>query len=131
MQGTSQSISAYITNTEAMSQSTAKIYGYRLNSFDSFVSSKYHTSTDNLIKQIKKGHEDPYKVLSSYVAFLQGNRHLSSLTLKQELITVKNLLEYYDIDISPRKFKLKVKVPKVIRKSKEALDKQDIINILN
>jgi hypothetical protein len=57
MQTTSQSISAYITNTEAMSQSTAKIYEYRLNIFDSFVSSKYHTSTDNLIKQIKKGHE--------------------------------------------------------------------------
>jgi integrase len=41
------------------------------------------------------------------------------------------MLEYYDIDISPRKFKLKVKLPKVIRKSKEALDKQDIIHILN
>ena len=35
------------------------------------------------------------------------------------------------MDISPRKFKLKVKVPKVIRKHKEALDKQDIVNILN
>jgi integrase len=127
----SQIISAYITNTEAMSQSTARAYEYRLNAFDSFVSSKYHTSTDNLIEQIKEGHEDPYKVLSSYVAYLQGNRHLSSLTLKQELITVKNLLEYNDIDISPRKFKLKVKVPKVIRKSKEALDKEDIVNILN
>jgi integrase len=131
MQTTSQSISAYITNTEAMSQSTAKIYGYRLNSFDSFVSSKYHTSTDNLIKQIKEGHEDPYKVLSSYVAYLQGNRHLSPHTLKQGLITAKNLLEYNDVDISPRKFKLKVKLPKVVRKSKEALDKQDIVNILN
>jgi integrase len=114
-----------------MSQSTARAYEYRLNIFDSFVSSKYHTSTDNLIKQIKKGHEDPYKVLSSYVAYLQGNRYISSLTLKQELVTAKNLLEYYDIDISPRKFKLKVKLPKVIRKSKEALDKEDIVNILN
>jgi integrase len=47
------------------------------------------------------------------------------------MVTAKNLLEYYDVDISPRKFKLKVKVPKVIRRNKEALDKQDIINILN
>src|SRR5919199_1935802 len=131
MQSKSQSISAYITNTEAMSQSTAKVYEYRLNSFDSFVSSKYHTSTDSLIKKIKEGHEDPYKVLSSYVAYLQGNRHVSSLTLKQELVTAKNLLEYYDIDISPRKFKLKVKLPKVVRQNKEALSKEDIIDILN
>src|SRR6188472_2735048 len=131
MQTISQSISTYITNTETMSQSTARVYEYRLNAFNSFVSSKYHTSTDNLIKQIKKGHEDPYNVLSNYVAYLKGNRHISSLTLKQEMVTAKNLLEYYDIDISPRKFKLKVKLPKVIRKSKEALDKQDIIHILN
>jgi integrase len=131
MQSTSQSISAYITNTEAMSQSTAKVYEFRLNVFDSFVSSKYHTSTDDLIKQIKEGHEDPYNVLSSYVAYLQGTRHISSLTLKHGLTTAKNLLEYNDIDISPRRFKIKVKLPKVVRKNKEALDKQDIVNILN
>jgi Phage integrase family len=114
-----------------MSQSTAKIYECRLNVFDSFVSSKYHTNIDSMIKQIKEGHEDPYKVLSSYVAYLQVNRHLSSLTLKQELVTAKNLLEYYDIDISPRKFKIKVKLPKTVRKNKEALSKEDIVNILN
>jgi integrase family protein with SAM-like domain len=96
MQSKSQSISAYITNTKAMSQSTARAYEYRLNAFDSFMSSKYHTNTDNLIKKVKEGREDPYKVLSSYVAYLQGNRHLSSLTLKQELVTAKNLLEYHD-----------------------------------
>ena len=46
-------------------------------------------------------------------------------------MTVKNFFEYYDVDISPRKFKLKVKIPKVIKKSKEALSKEDIIDILN
>jgi integrase len=44
---------------------------------------------------------------------------------------VKNFLEYHDIDISPRRFKLKVKLPKTIRKNKEALSKEDIIEILN
>jgi integrase len=46
-------------------------------------------------------------------------------------VTVKNFLEYYDVDISPRKFKLKIKLPKVVRKNKEALSKEDIVNILN
>jgi integrase len=32
---------------------------------------------------------------------------------------------------APRKFKLKVKLPRVIRKTKEALSKEDIIDILN
>jgi integrase len=52
-------------------------------------------------------------------------------TLKQRVVTVKNFLEYYDVDISPRKFKLKVKLPKVVIKKKEALSKEDIIDILN
>ena len=84
MQSTSQSISAYITNTKAMSQSTARAYEYRLNAFDSFMSSKYHTNTDNLIKKVKEGHEDPYKVLSNYVSYLQGTRHISSLTCRSK-----------------------------------------------
>jgi integrase len=47
------------------------------------------------------------------------------------VVTVKNFLEYYDVDISPRRFKLKVKLPKVVMKKKEALSKEDIIDILN
>jgi integrase len=46
-------------------------------------------------------------------------------------VTVKNFLEYHDIGISPRRFKLKVKLPKTIRKNKEALSKEDIVEILN
>ena len=46
-------------------------------------------------------------------------------------MTVKNFFEYSDIDITPRKFKLKVKLPRIVRKKKEALSKEDIIEILN
>jgi integrase len=46
-------------------------------------------------------------------------------------VTVKNFFEYCDIGISPRRFKLKVKLPRVVRKKKEAISKEDIIEILN
>lgn len=65
-------------------------------------------------------------MFSRYVSFLQRNHNLSPITLIQDLITAKNLLEYQDVDISPSKFKIKV-----IRKNKQALSKEDIINILN
>ena len=86
---------------------------------------------DDIITRINKGSEDPYQILTDYVNYLQTNYNISTLTLKQRVVTVKNFFEYYDIDISPRKLKLMVKIPKVIRKSKEALSKEDIINILN
>jgi integrase len=62
---------------------------------------------------------------------LQTSYNISTLTLKTRIITAKNFLEYYDVDISPRKFKLKVKMLKVIRQDKEALPKEDIVEILN
>ncbi|CAN5399549.1 hypothetical protein BH18THE2_BH18THE2_26670 [soil metagenome] len=86
---------------------------------------------DDIIKKIKEGLYDPYDVLSNYSAYLSRNKNISSLTLKQRVATAKNFLEHHDVDISPRKFKLKVKLPKVIRKSKEALSKEDIVDILN
>jgi integrase len=51
--------------------------------------------------------------------------------IKTAYCNSKEHLEYHDVDISPRKFKLKVKLPKAVIKRKEALSKEDIIDILN
>jgi integrase len=121
----------YIKTIQAMNKITAKVYNFRLGYFDLFVSNDYRISLDGLIEQIKKGIQDPYDILNNYICYLQQNAHVSPLTLKQWVVTVKNFLEYNDVDISPRKFKLKVKLPKAIRKNKEALSKEDVVNILN
>ena len=86
---------------------------------------------DNIIVKIKEGSENPYNILNNYAAFLLRSNNVSSSTLKQRVVTVKNFLEYHDVDITPRKFKMKVKLPKVIRKRKETLTKNDVIDILN
>ncbi|MFL6401500.1 MAG: tyrosine-type recombinase/integrase [Nitrososphaeraceae archaeon] len=127
----SRALDKYIKNIHAMSKRTAHEYHLRLIGFQDFIIRSYKTTLDGIIRRINEGSEDPYGILSDYVAYLQTNYNISTLTLKQRIVTVKNFFEYYDVDISPRKFKLKVKIPKVIRKSKEALSKEDIINILN
>jgi integrase len=114
-----------------MSKSTAKEYHFRLRQFAQFTSKEYKTSVDNLIDQIREGSQVPYDVLSNFISYLQNNNNISTLTLKQWVVTAKNFLEYHDIDIIPRRFKLKVKLPKVVKKEKEALDKEDIIEIIN
>ena len=127
-------IEKYITGIRAMSKSTANVYNFRLKSFNDFVLNEYdnnNTSIESLINKSKNEQKDPYDVLIRYIAYLQNNRNLSSLTLKQWVVTAKNFLEYYDVEISPRKFKLKVKLPKVVRKEKVALCKEEIIGILN
>jgi len=122
----------YIRNIQAMNKATAYEYKFRLTTFAQFISNGYNNITlDHLITKLRKGSEDPYDILSNYVLYLQNNYKLSAGTLKGRIITAKNFLEYYDVDINPRRFKLKVKVPKVIRKSKEALSKEDVVEILN
>jgi integrase len=125
-------IDNYIQNISIMSKATAYEYLRRLNDFTVFVVREYDSLTlDDLITKVKKAVYDPYSILSRYAAYLQNYSTISTLTLKQRVVTVKNFLEYHDVDLSPRKFKLKVKLPRVIRKSKEALSKEDVIDILN
>jgi integrase len=129
---TSKSVITYIDNVSTMSNSTANEYYFRLSDFMGFIVNRYANSLDieSLLVKIKNGSQDPYSILNDYAAYLKS-RNVSALTLKQRIVTVKNFFEYCDIDISPRRFKLKVKLPKVVRKKKEALSKEDIIEILN
>jgi integrase len=124
-------VTSYISNVSTMNESTAIQYLTRLKDFEDFVVTyENDLDVDKLLLEIKKGNLDAYNLLNNYAAYLK-NRGISALTLKQRIVTVKNFFEYCDIDISPRRFKLKVKLPKVIRKKKEALSKEDIIEILN
>ena len=107
-------------------------YNFRIALFEKFVKEKYKINLDELLQKIKTTTEYvPYDVLNDYCIFLQNNYNIASVTFRDRIITVKNFLEYNDIEISPRKFKLKVRFPKTIFRHKEAIDKEDIIKILN
>ena len=127
----------YIRSISAMNKRTAREYYLRLLGFQEFVNNRHRTNNqteatlDNVIANIKEGSEDVYEVLGDFVSYLQTKYSISVVTVKQKVVTVKNFFEYCDVDISPRKFKLKVKLPRVIRQNKQALSKEDIIDILN
>jgi len=122
----------YYSSVTAMSQSTADQYLSRINNFSNFLQKELEGLTiKNLINRIKDGSIDAYSVLSRYCGFLKRSSNMSTTTIKQRVVTIKNFLEFYDIEISPRKFKLKVKLPKTVRKNKEALSKKDVVEILN
>ena len=113
-----------------MNKNTAREYFRRLSNYEKFILSEYNTTVDKFTNDILQLKFDPYEMLGNYCIYLQ-EKGLHTSTLKNIVITVKNFLEFNDVDISPRKFKLKVKFPKDIRRIREALDKNDITNILN
>ena len=132
----SKSISKFIKNVSIRNKGSAKQYYSRLLSFERFAkdyykNSKSNNNVDKLLQQLKDKEIDPYDILNDFCQFLKNNWNLSGVTFRDKIITVKTFLEYNDIEISPRKFKLKVRFPKSVIKYKEAIDKNDIVQILN
>src|SRR5919112_3627351 len=125
------SVRNYFENTSIMSKSSADEYLYRLKIFNAFLIQGYERmDIETLLEKIKDGTIDIYNILSKYSAD-QKNCNISATTIKQRIVTIKNFFEYHDIEVSPRKFKLKVRLPKIVRKHKEAISKEDIADILN
>ena len=127
----SESLVKFIKSVSIRNQSTAKQYYSRLLFFERFAQEKCKTNLDELILKLKHGEYDPYDILNDYCIFLKTNYNFSSTAFRDKIITAKTFLEYSDIELSPKKFKLKVRFPKTIIRYKEALDKKDIIKILN
>ena len=67
--------------------------------FKLFVETKYSLHLDDIISKIKKNKADPYRLLTEYTQYLGRKRNISTLTIKQRVVTVKNFLEYHDINI--------------------------------
>ena len=124
-------IKEFYFSISTMNKATAKQYLSRLNIFSVFLDKEFDGLTiDNLVSNIKDETTDPYNILSKYSAYLKSS-NISTITIKQRVVTVKNFFEYCDIDFSPRKFKIKVRLPKVVKRNKEAISKEDVIDILN
>jgi hypothetical protein len=58
-------------------------YFTRLFNFETFLSSQYNSSADDIIRRIKEGFYSPYDILSNYGMFMQNNGNISVSTLKQ------------------------------------------------
>ena len=129
-------ITQYIKKISESNRKTGVQYHSRLRQFADYFTQTYHYSIDELtISKIFT--VDVYDLLSGYVSYLinkKGNSNhsyrVSNSTIKQNVITAKNFLEAHDIEIFDRKFKLKVKIPKAVRRYKEALSKDTIVKIL-
>jgi integrase len=116
-----------------MNKRSAKVYRGHLKPFESFAMNSYGIDLDSLIINIREGKYNSYSILSEFAAYLQDakyNKPLSTITLRNRVKIVKNFLEFNDVDISDNKFRLKVRLPKAIRKNKEALTKDDIRDII-
>lgn len=134
-------IQRYLDDLAVQNPNTAKVVGYYLEDFVQYVKDTYRQDAasdmvvDLIIKDVKSGKMDVYDLLRGYVHYLDIRKlkpgKVSPATLIQKVKAVKRLLEYADIDISSSKFKMKVRMPRSVKRQKSPLTKNAIREILN
>lgn len=107
---------------------SAKTYSVGLLHFEKFLSNKH--TLQSVIQAIKVGQNNVYELLNSFVSYLLklGDKTIS--TIKIYVGVMRSYFAFYDIDIDNRKFKSKVKVPKIAQEAEQAIDAADIRLIL-
>jgi integrase len=125
----SQSIDKYVKLVSRSNKRTGKEYLSRLKQFEEYCISVHNFRLDDLLTS-KTVEIDIYELLSGFVSYLVDKNCYGNLTIKYRVITARSLLEYYDMEVSPRKFKFKVIIPKPVVKYKEALTRESILQIL-
>jgi integrase len=143
----SPSLAKYIKNVQQANERTAEQYEYRLSKFEKYLvtvseeeqGQQHHqnqelTVLDLVINELKIANNNkinPYDLLSGFVGYLQEEEGIENPnTIRYFVIAARNFLEYNDVEISPRKFKLKVRLPKSVIRHKEAISKEEIREIL-
>jgi len=144
----SPSLAKYIKNVKQANERTAEQYEYRLSKFEKYLVTvseeeqgqqqqqnlEQTTVLDHVINELKIANNNkinPYDLLSGFVAYLQEMEGIKNPnTIRYFVIAARNFLEYNDIEISPRKFKLRVRLPKPVIRYKEAINKKEIREIL-
>jgi hypothetical protein len=110
----------YIERTSESNKRTANEYLSRLITFETFIKENYSFSVDELtINKLFDFKENIYELLASYVSWLSSRvdkdgYKLSPRSIKNRIITVKTFLEYFDVEINQHKFRIKVKMPKIM-----------------
>jgi integrase len=118
------------------SKSTKSTYAVALAHFQNFLNKKQDTLI-SIIKPLKTKEIDVYELLEDFITYIleikNGNDKtltIKSRTIKAYVTAVRSYLTFKDIHIIPTKFQARVNLPKVIRKDEEAIEAEDIREIL-
>jgi integrase len=123
-------VAAFLKSISRNSISSGKMYLTGLVYFQTFLSNEFpRQSIEEILLSISEQKIDLYKLFDGFAAFLLSHK-LSVSSIKLYVVALRSYFAYYDIDVVPSKFKRKVKMPKAYKEDEEALDVQDIRNIL-
>jgi integrase len=132
-----EKVNKFLRSKARNSESTKKGYTIALAHFETFLKKNTKYNLETILDALEKKTTDVYTLLDDYIDYLRnridvynGNTKLSEKTIAFYIAGVKSYLEYYDIEISSKKLRNKVTMPKILRRKKEVLNQKKIRNML-
>jgi integrase len=126
--------SEFLEQLGNVNRGTARTVSIHLADFERFVKREYYIDLDSMVEQLKSGKLDLYEIFSKFVTHkvrekVQQNL-LSTRTLNQRVKHIKHFLETNDVTVNQTKFRMKIKLPKEIKRENEGISKDQIRDIL-
>jgi integrase len=134
-----EKVKKFLNSKLRKSEQTKNIYAFSLYHFQTFLSESEYKEYDveSILIPLNEKKLDVYSLLDDFVGYLttrvdlaNSNTKLSEKSIWLYMAGVRSYLEYNDIDISSRKFRIKVGLPSKYKRKEEPIDEEDIRIIL-
>jgi len=133
-------VKRFLNSKSRNSEQTKKTYTIALAHFQTFLLSTpaYNTyDVETILPALTKKKKNVYDLFEDFIDYLRNrqdqyndNTKLSEKSQLLYIAAVKSYLEKYDVEISSKKMRDKVTIPKVYRRKKETLNQKKIRNML-
>jgi integrase len=113
-------LNIFLNSIKRGSVNTWKSYLTSFVHFQQFLNKKYqgqNYNPDSILEKILSNQIDLYELLESFISSLTG----APKSIRVYADAVRSFLEYYDVEISQKKFKKRCRLPKLYREDEEAL----------
>jgi integrase len=123
-------VQKFLSSKRRGAVNTAIGYKTSLAFFQQFLTNDYDDLTlEAIIGLLISKKVDIYDLLDHFVSYLVSIK-LSRSSIHQYLTGIRSYFVYYDVDIVNSKFKRRVTMPKTVQEEEQAIDQDDIRNIL-
>jgi integrase len=121
----SPAFAKFLDSLEGMDDDTIKDYRNKVRPFVDFCKAKYAVPIDQIVKEIKTDERDRYDVISDYKTHLSRDGKEAN-NLRALVKKARSFLEYQGIEYSDRQFKIRVKLPRTVKRKKQPIKKETI-----
>ena len=128
-------VADFLQTKARRSVKTALTFWNSLVYLNDYTKARYGLDLQNIVPAIRENKVDVYSLVNSFITYLQketvNGSELQPRTIILYVAAVKSFFVDADVDISSAKFRYRVSLPPLYKEDEQAIDSNDIKEILN